>query len=129
VTVGYTVAARNTQLDALTTLIGNLGLLRIYDGTRPATGGAATTLLAVFTLASPFAPAAAAGAFSPTLPANTVGLAAGTATWFRIATAAGTAVVDGSVGTSGTDLILNTTTISIGLTCAITAFTGTGGNP
>ena len=128
-TTGYSVAARNAQLDALTTAVGHAGKLRIYDGTRPATGGAATTLLAEFTLGSPFAAAAAAAALSPTLPSNTTGLAAGTATWFRVVTSGNTQVVDGSAGTSGTDLILNTATISIGLTCAVTAFTITRGNP
>jgi hypothetical protein len=76
---GYATTLRNAQLDAITTAVGNAGKLRIYDGTRPATGGAATTLLAEFTLGTPFAAAAAAGVLSPTLPANTTGAAAGTA--------------------------------------------------
>ena len=47
-TTGYSVAARNAQLDAITTAVGNAGKLRIYDGTRPATGGVVTNLLAEF---------------------------------------------------------------------------------
>lgn len=127
-TTGYNVTTRNAQLDAITTAVGNAGLLRIYDGTRPATGGAATTLLAQFTLGSPFAAAAAAAVLSPTLPSNTTGLAAGDATWFRIVTSGATQVIDGSAGTGGTDLILNTATISIGLTISVSAFTITRGN-
>jgi hypothetical protein len=128
-TTGYVTTLRNAQLDAITTAVGNAGKLRIYDGTRPATGGAATTLLAEFTLGTPFSGAAAAAVLSPTLPADTTGVAAGTATWFRITTSGGAAVIDGSAGTGGTDLILNTTTISIGVAVSVTGFTITRGNP
>jgi hypothetical protein len=86
-------------------------------------------LLAEFTLGSPFAPAASAATLSPTLPAATTGSAAGTATWFRIVKADGTTqVIDGSAGTSGTDLVLNTATISVGVNVSISAFTITRGN-
>lgn len=128
-TTGYVTTLRNAQLDAITTAVGNAGKLRIYDGTRPSTGGAATTLLAEFTLGTPFSGAAAAAVLSPTLPADTTGVAAGTATWFRITTSGGAAVIDGSAGTGGTDLILNTTTISIGVAVSVTGFTITRGNP
>lgn len=127
-TTGYSTTLRNAQLDAITTAVGNAGKLRIYDGTRPATGGTATTLLAEFTLGSPFSGAASSGSLSPTLPSNTTGAAAGTATWFRIVTSGGTFVIDGSVGTSGADLNLNTTTISVGVTVSITSFTISRGN-
>jgi hypothetical protein len=129
-TTGYAEDLRDAQLDAITTFAGNAALLRIYNGTRPATGGAATTLLGTFTLGSPLAAGAVAGVLSPTLPADTTGAAAGTATWFRIVKADGTThVIDGSVGTSGADLNLNTTTVSVGVALAITAFTITRGNP
>jgi hypothetical protein len=128
-TTGYDVATRNAQLDALTTRVGAAGKLQIYDGTRPATGGAATVKLAEFTLGSPFSGAAAAAVLSPTLPANVSGLAAGTATWFRVTDSAGNQRIDGSAGTSGTDLILNTATVSIGVTVSVTAWTITRGNP
>jgi hypothetical protein len=118
-TTGYAANLRNAQLDAITTFAGNAALLRIYNGTRPATGGAATTLLGTFTLGSPLAAGAVAGVLSPTLPADTTGAAAGTATWFRIVKADGTTHV----------LILNTTTVSVGVALAITAFTITRGNP
>lgn len=127
-TTGYATTLRNAQLDAITTAVGNAGKLRIYDGVRPATGGSATTLLAEFTLGSPFSAAAAAGSMSPTLPSDTTGVAAGTATWFRIVTSANAFVIDGSVGTSGADCNLNTTTISIGVDVAITGFTIARGN-
>lgn len=126
---GYNVLLRNAQLDAITTFAGNAAKLRIYDGSRPATGGAATTLLAEFTLGTPFDGAASAAGLTPTLPADTTGLAAGTATWFRIVKADGTTqVIDGSAGTSGTDLVLNTATISVDVAVSVTAWTITRGN-
>lgn len=126
--LGYTTTLRNTQLDAITTAVGNAGKLAIYDGTRPATGGTATNKLAEFTLGTPFAAAAAAGVLSPTLPSNVTALLSGTATWYRITTSGGTFVMDGSAGTSGTDLILNSASISSGATVSITAHTITAGN-
>lgn len=125
---GYVTSLRNAQLDAITTAVGNAGKLQIYDGTRPATGGAPTNKLAEFILGTPFSAAAAAAALSPNLPANTTGLANGTATWFRITTSAGAFVIDGSAGISGTDLILNSATISVGVTVSVTGFTINRGN-
>ena len=130
-TTGYNVTLRNAQLDAITTAVGNAATLKIYDGTRPATGGAATTLLGTFTCGTPFAPAAASGVLSPNLPASTTGVAASTATWFRLSTSSGTQDIDGSVTATGGggDMTLNTTTISIGLTLNVTSWTITRGNP
>lgn len=110
--LGYITSLRNTRLDALTTAVGNAGLWRIYDGTRPATGGTATTLLAELTCGTPFAAAASGGVL--TLGAITQDSSAnigGVATWARIATAAGVAIIDMNVGTTGSDLNLTTTTI------------------
>jgi hypothetical protein len=128
-TTGYAASLRNAQLDAITTFAGNGAKLRIYDGTRPATGGTATTLLAEFTLGSPLGSGASAGSLTVTNPSATTGAAAGTATWFRIVKSDGTThVLDGSAGTSGTDLILNTATISSGVAVSITSFTIARGN-
>lgn len=124
--IGLAVALRNAKLDANTTFIGNAGKLVIYDGSRPATGGAATNVLATLTLGSPFAPAASAGVQSPTLPAAVNASASGTATWFRVTTSGGAFVMDGSVGA---ELTLNTPTITSGLQVSVTSWTITGGNP
>lgn len=124
----YNTALRNAQNDAITTAVGNAGKLQIYDGTPPAAGGAATNKLAEFTLGTPFSGASAAAVLSPTIPANATGLFASTATWFRITTSAGAWVIDGIAGISGTELILNTATISVGLTVSVTGFAITAGN-
>jgi hypothetical protein len=127
---GYALTLRNAQLDAITTFAGAGAKLRIYSGTQPATGGAITTqIVNDFTLGSPFAPGASGAVLSPTLPSASTGSAAATATWFRLFKADGTTqVIDGTVGTSGTDMILNTTTISVGVAVSISAWTVSRGN-
>jgi septum formation inhibitor-activating ATPase MinD len=50
-------------------------------------------------------------------------IAAGTATWARRKSGAGTAVIDASVGTANADIILGTTTISVGLVVPLTSDT------
>ena len=125
---GYSSTLRNSQLNAITTAVGNAGTLTIYSGTQPATGGAATTVLATFTLGSPFAPAASGAVLSPTLPANVNASATGTATWFRVSTSGAAQCIDGTCGTSGTDLILNTTALTSGNPVSVTAWTVTRGN-
>lgn len=128
-TVAYSTTLRNARLDAVTSAVGNAGKLRIYDGSRPASGGAATNLLAEFTLGSPFAGAASSGGpLSVTLPSNVNASASGTATWFRVVTSGGTFVIDGSVSTSGSDLNLVTTSITSGQPVSITSWTITTGN-
>ena len=128
--VGYSTALRNARLDAITTAIGASGLLRIYDGTRPASGGTATTLLAQLTLSAAFAPAASLGV----LTASAIGSdasadATGTATWARLTTSGGVFVADMGVGTSGQEVTLNTVSIVIGGTVACTSLVITAGNP
>jgi len=98
--LGFVTALRNARLDAITTFAGASPIIRIYDGTRPATGGAATTALSDHTCSATFAPAAAAGV----LTANAIGSdtsanATSTATWFRLFKSDGTTIVlDGSAG-------------------------------
>jgi hypothetical protein len=128
--LAYSTAIRNAMLDAVTTGAGGSALLRIYDGTRPASGGTATTLLAELTCNATFA----AGASSGVLTLNSItqdssANASGTATWFRIVKSDGTTfVMDGNVGTSGSDLNLTTTTIVITQPVSVTSFVITEGN-
>lgn len=132
--LAYSTTIRHAMLDAITTAAGNGALLRIYDGSRPATGGTATTLLAELTCGTPFA--AAAG--TPTtgrldlsaITQDSSANATGTATWFRIVKSDGTTfVMDGDVGTSGSDLNLTTTSITSTQPVSVTSFTITEGNP
>mgnify|MGYP003653181316 CR=1 FL=1 len=127
---------RNAMLDTITTRAGNAALLRVYDSTgtgRPSTGGAITTqvLLAELTCGTPFAAAASSGVL--TLGAITQDSSAnntGTATWFRIVKSDGTSfVMDGNVGTSGSDLNLTTTSIVATQPVSVTSFVITEANP
>lgn len=123
--MAYSTELRNAKLDANTTIVGNAGKLEIYAGTDTAgTGNAEGTLLAVFTLGSPFAPAASGGVQSPTIPAATTGVATGTAGWARINKADGTtAVMDLTVGTSGAQINLSSLSIVSGGPVSITSMT------
>jgi hypothetical protein len=123
-------AACDSTVDALDAGTG-AGKLRIYSGSKPAgpdTAIGAQVLLGEFTLNDPaFDAAGTAGPGIATLdiaPAlSTTGLAAGEATWFRALDSDNVAHVDGTVGTSGADLIMNTTTVSVGLTLNLTSGT------
>lgn len=131
-TLGLATTLRNARLDQITTAIdaGTAGLLRIYDGARPATGGAVTNLLAELTLSDPSSGAAAAGVLTfSAITADPAANATGTATWFRIVTSAAAFVLDGSVGTAGEDINFNTAAIVTGANVAVTALVFTEGNP
>lgn len=128
--LGYVTTLRNSMLDQITSAIGNAGLLRIYDGTRPSTGGSATTLLAELTGGTPWASSASGGQVTAnSITADASANAGGSATWFRWTTSGGTAVMDGNVGISGSDLNLTTTTITITQPVSVTSFVITEGNP
>lgn len=124
---------RNAMLDAITTAVGTSAKWRIYDGAQPAGPGTAITtqvLLAELTCnASQFALGAAGGVL--TLSAITQDSSAdntGTAAWFRILTSGSVACIDGTVGTSGADLNLNSVSITAAAIVQITAATFTAGN-
>lgn len=127
--LGYVAALRNAQLDQITSQVGASGLLRIYSGTRPATGGAETTVLAELTCNATFAPAASGGVLTlNAITQDSSANATGTATWFRFLTSGAAARIDGNVSTSGSDMNLNSTSITAGGTVSITSATITAGN-
>ena len=130
--LGILVAFRNNMLDEITAGVdqdAGAGNLLILDGARPATGGAKTTQLAILALTDPFAAAAAAGVLTVGTINDDTSTVAGTATWFRIEDNSGDAIFDGDVGTSGSDLNLNSVAISAGGTVSVTSMVITAGNP
>lgn len=129
-TLGFNSTTRNAWLDAITTRAGASAKLRIYNGTQPATGGTATTLLAELTCNATFAPAASGGVLTlNAITQDSSADATGTATWFRLVQTDGTThVFDGTVGTSGADLNLNSTSIVAAGTVSISSFTITAPN-
>lgn len=106
------------------------GTLKIYDGTRPATGGTATTLLGTLTFSDPCGTVSSGVLTFSAITADSSADATGTATWARIADSAGTFVADISVGISGSgaELILNTTSIVAGGPISVSSATLTEGN-
>lgn len=128
--LAYSTTVRNAMLDAITTAIGGSGLLRIYDGSRPASGGAATTLLAELALSATAAPAASGGVLTfSAITQDSSANATGTATWGRITTSGGTFVIDFSISTSGSDLNMTTTSIVVTQPVSVTSYVITEGNP
>jgi hypothetical protein len=133
-TVSIATTQRNAQLDAITTAVGASGLLRIYDATGGVPASANTAISTQVTLATPtlsatFAPAAAAGVLTANAITTQNAVATGTAAFFRILTSGGTCVYQGTVGTSGQDLNLNTLSIVSGGPVAVSSLTLTAGNP
>jgi hypothetical protein len=128
----YAATLKNARLDAITNAVGTSALLKIYEGSQPASPDTAIstqTLLASLTCnASAFAAAASGGVLTANAISSANAGATGTASWFRLTTSGGTAKIDGTVGTSGTDAIINNTSITSGQTVSCTALTITSAN-
>ena len=100
---------RNSRMNAIRDALdagSAAGKLLIYDGTRPATGGTATTLLATFTLSDPSAPNAVDGVLTFSAIATVAASATGTASWARMVDSDDKFVCDMDAGTEGADLVL-----------------------
>src|SRR5438045_5119665 len=110
--------AANAAADAVARL-ADAGVLKIYDGSQPATADTAVTtqnVLAQLTLNATSAGAAVAGVLTfNAITSDSSADAAGTASWFRVFKSDGTTVLfDGSVGTSSANMNLNSTAIQSG---------------
>lgn len=102
------------------------GTVKIYTGSQPATADTAEsgTLLATFTLSATAFGAASGGVITLAgTPLTVAAAATGTAGWFRLEDSTGANVLDGSVGTSGNQINLNTTSITSGVNVTITSGT------
>ncbi len=128
----YSTAVRNARLDAIESTIGTSAIMRIRTGSVPATCATADagTVVATLNLPSDWMAAASSGtkAMSGTWQDASAD-ATGTAAHFRIYDSAGTTChMQGTVGTSGTDLIVDSTSFTSGQSFSITAFTLTAAN-
>jgi len=107
--------------------LANSGKLRIYSGTQPATANAAITgtLLAELTMnASAFGAPTAGLMSAAAITQDSSANADGTATHFRLFKSDGTTpLFDGSVGTTGCDLNLDSVAIQMGGVVAVSSFT------
>jgi hypothetical protein len=126
----FSTTVRNGMLDAIETGTGVSAVLRIRTGAQPANCAAADsgTALASITLAADWAAAAAAGAKSWSgLPVTDASAdATGTGAHFRLYASDGTTChVQGTYGTSGTDIVGDSVSFTAGQTFNITAWTWT----
>jgi hypothetical protein len=116
----YSTALKNTRLDAVTTAIGASGFLVIGTSSlaSPATG-----ILAKIPLSATAAAAASGGVLTLNgLPLSVSATGSGTAAKAELWKSDNTVVASGlTVGTSGTDVIIGTTTIASGNTVQVTS--------
>lgn len=130
-TITLSTAAANAGVNAAVDMVDGgpgAGKLRIYNGAKPASPDTAVTtqtLLCELPLSDPGFAAAVNRVKTldvTPIPQGT-GLAAGTASWFRMLTSDNVAHIDGSAGESGTDLVLASDQIDVGLVVEVTAAT------
>ena len=119
----------STQAAALVGAYTNSSTINIYAGSQPATPETSITsqtLLATVTLPSSAAFSQSNGVMTAAAILSVTISATGTAAFFRwLKSDASTVIADGSVGTSGCDLNLNSVALSSGATLAISSFTYT----
>ena len=121
-------AACNAEAAALAPLM-NSGKLRIYGGTVPTRADdsiGAATLLAELTMNATAFTTGTNGVMTANSIAAVNAAATGTATFFRVWDSAGTTdYIQGTVGTAGCDMNIDSVAISAGAQVSITAFTYT----
>ena len=122
----YSNGTRNAQQQGLITYAGSGCLINIYSGTQPANANTAIstqTLLVSLPVSGVFG-TDSNGTITLSAVTSASAVASGTASFFRIFKSNGTTVVmDGSVGTSSADMILNTTAIANTQTVTISSGT------
>ena len=122
----YSNGTRDAQQQGLITYAGSGAIINIYNGTQPANANTALsgqTLLVSLPISGSFG-TDSNGTITLSAVTNGTAVATGTAQFFRITQSNGTTVVmDGSVGTSSADMILNNTSIASGQTVSISSGT------
>jgi hypothetical protein len=133
-TIQFSAAVRNAELDAIETAIGTDAVLKIRTGAAPANVAAADsgTVLATLTLPSDWMAAASSGAkaksgtWQDASADNT-----GTAAHFRVYASDGTtAHIQGTVTATGGggDMTVDSTSFTAGQSFTVNTFTLTAGN-
>lgn len=136
-TLKYSVGVNSARLDAIESTIGASAKLRVYTGSEPAIGAAATgTLLVEMTLPADWM--AAAGGAAPATAKAKLGtwsgtaVAAGTVGYFRIvpsAAAAGAAGdMQGTCAASGADMNFDNAVLAVSQVVTVNTYTLTAGN-
>lgn len=135
-TVQYTTTHRNTVMNDIVTALGTTPYLMIVSGTEPANVATADTgtVLVALPGSNPVG-TVSGGVLTFSAFTTTAAVATGTATHYLLCTTSNTAnclaassttrVAQGTVGTSGADLNLPTTSITSGVNVSITSLTYT----
>ena len=124
--IQYSTTHRTNQITTLNTDIGINAQVILYSGTPPANVAAAltgTTLLVQFAGNSSAFGTVSSGVLTANAIANATASATGTASFFRINTSGGTAVMQGTCGTSGADMILTNTSVASSQVCTFSSMT------
>lgn len=125
----FSTTLRNAMLEAIESSLGTAAKVRAISGSQPANCATAQsgTQIAEWTLASDWSAAASGGTKSlSSTPLSTTASASATAGYFRLVDNAGTTChMQGSLGTSGTDLIIDNAAVTSGQTVQITSWTWT----
>jgi hypothetical protein len=121
--ITHSTAIRNTLADAVVDAI-DAGSTNAAGKLQIATSTAFTTVLATLAFANPAFGAAASGtATANAITPDNNAAATGTAAAFRIVNRDDTEILRGTVGTSGSDINLSSTSITAGDTVTITSLT------
>ncbi len=122
--------ARASQIVAAIDAGAGAGKLRLYNGTRPATGGTVTTLLAELTFSDPCGTVTSGVLTFSAIASDASADNTGTATWFRIVDSTGAFVLDGTITVTGGggDITMTSTSIQAGVTVDATSLVFTEDN-
>jgi len=121
--IDYSLALKNTRMQAVVSAIGAGGKLVIGTSSL---NGAAAGVLATANLPNPAATVANGVMTFAGTPITTTAAATGTAAKAEVRNSAGDVLVSGlTVGTAGTDVIINATAISVGQSIQLTVGTFT----
>lgn len=130
-TMQFSAAVRNARLDAIETAVGASPTLEIRTGAPPANCAAADsgTVVATLTLPADWANNASSGSKSMLGSwADPAADATGTAAHFRLKASGGTVHIQGTVGTSAADMIVDSVSFTAGQGFSIISWVITDGN-
>lgn len=127
----YSAVLKANLLAGIATSIGTSGLMRWYSGTQPTnpdTALSGNTMLASLALSSTSGTVSGGVWTANAITTESSADNTGTATFGSFLTSGATRHIDFSIGTSGADLNLNTTSIVAGAAASCTSATITNGN-
>ena len=123
--IGYSTATRSSRLTAVVTEAGASAKMKFYNGTQPATGGTATTLLATLTFGANIGTVTSGVLTLGSVSQTNSSHVAGTPTWVRITDSSDAFIADINIGSGGMTF---SGTIATGVDITLNASTITEGN-